>query len=108
MLKNIFALIDTVLMADYWKIDRKLMEHISAVARINLTEKEKELYAKQLSEVLEAFKQIDGIESKSKPAFHSVPVENVWREDHAEKTDWDPLGNAKHKEKGYFKGPRIV
>lgn len=95
-------------MVDYWKIDRKLLEHISAVARLNLSEKEKELYVKQLSDVLGAFKQIDGIETNTNPAFHSVPVENVWREDEAKPTDWDPLGNAKYKEKGYFKGPRIV
>ena len=95
-------------MADYWKIDKKLMDRICAVARLNLTKAEKEMYAKQLSEVLEAFKQIDSIESKEKPAFHSVPVENIWREDVVKKTDWEPLGNSKHKENGYFKGPRIV
>ena len=49
-----------------------------------------------------------GIESKESPAFHSVSVENVWRDDVAKKTDWEPLGNAKQKENGYFKGPRIV
>ena len=95
-------------MADYWKIDKKLMDRICAVARLTLTEGEKEMYTKQLSDVLDAFKQIDGIESKENPAFHSVPVENVWREDAVRKTEWDPLGNSKHKEKGYFKGPRIV
>jgi aspartyl-tRNA(Asn)/glutamyl-tRNA(Gln) amidotransferase subunit C len=94
--------------ADYWKIDKKLMDRICAVARLTLTEKEKEMYAKQLSDVLDAFKQIDGIETKDSPAFHSVPVENIWREDVTKKTEWDPLGNSKHKEKGYFKGPRIV
>jgi len=95
-------------MADYWKLDKKLIEHISAVARLNLTDAEKELYIKQLSEVLEHFKQIDGIETKDAPAFHSVPVENIWREDKSLPTKWEPLGNSKHKEKGYFKGPRIV
>ena len=95
-------------MADYWKIDKKLIEHISAVARLNLTESEKELYLKQLSDVLDAFKQIDSIETNEAPAFHSVPVENIWREDKVKSTAWEPLGNAKHKEKGYFKGPRIV
>ncbi len=95
-------------MADYWKIDKKLIDRICAVARLTLTEKEKEMYVKQLQDVLEAFKQIDGIESKESPAFHSVSVENVWRDDVAKKTDWEPLGNAKQKENGYFKGPRIV
>ena len=95
-------------MVDYWKIDKKLMEHIASIARLSLTEKEKEFYTKQLSEVLGAFKEIDKADAKSSPAFHPVPIEDVWREDKVAKTSWDPLGNAKHKEKGYFQGPRIV
>lgn len=96
------------MMVDYWKIDRKLVEHIAAIARLSLTEREKELYTKQLSEVLDAFKRIDAIDTKLGPAFHSVLVEDVWRDDRVAKTKWDPLGNAKHRQKGYFKGPRIV
>jgi aspartyl-tRNA(Asn)/glutamyl-tRNA(Gln) amidotransferase subunit C len=95
-------------MVDYWKIDKKLIERIEHVARIKLTDREKEMYAKQLSDVLAAFKQIDGIETSDSPAFHPITVENVWREDKANPTEWDPLGNSKHKEQGYFKGPRIV
>lgn len=95
-------------MVDYWKIDKKLIEHIASIARLSLTEKEKELYIKQLSEVLDAFKQIDHVDTNLSPAFHPVPVEDVWREDKVAKARWNPLGNARHKEKGYFKGPRIV
>lgn len=95
-------------MANYWKIDKKLIEHICALAKLTPTEKEKELYLKQISEVLDAFKVLKDIDAEGEHAFHPTKIENVWRDDKVLKTKWDPLGNSKNKENGYFKGPKIV
>lgn len=96
-------------MQEYWKIDKKLLERVAKVARLSLKEEEKEKFVKQLANILEAFKEIDKVDTaKTKPSFHPQDIKNVWREDEAKKWEWDALGNTELKEKRYFKGPRIV
>ncbi len=95
--------------SDYWKIDEKLVKHIAKIARINLTEKEIEKFSKQLKNILQAFKEIDEVNTSGiEPSFHPQELKNVWREDKAKSWKWEPLDNTKHKEKKYFKGPKIV
>jgi len=94
---------------NYWKIDRKLVEHVSKVARLELSKEEKTKFTKQLEDILEAFKKIDRIDTKDvRPSFHPQEIKNVFREDQVKKWEWEPLKNTKLKEKGYFKGPKIV
>jgi aspartyl-tRNA(Asn)/glutamyl-tRNA(Gln) amidotransferase subunit C len=94
---------------EYWKINKALLEHVSKIARLELTEEEKEKFLKQLEDILEAFKKIDEVDTtKVKPSFHPIEIKNVMREDEVKVWKWDPLANTKHKEKNYFKGPRIV
>jgi len=89
-------------------LDEKLMEHLCELTCLKLSSDEKDRYLKQLQEVLAAFAVIQEADVSEDPSFHSVTVENVWREDKVKKTRWDPLGNSKSTERGYFKGPSIV
>ncbi|MDE1865377.1 MAG: Asp-tRNA(Asn)/Glu-tRNA(Gln) amidotransferase subunit GatC [Candidatus Micrarchaeota archaeon] len=84
------------------------MEHICMLAKLNLTEQEKESYARELSDVLEAFKVLDSIDAKDEPAFHPIEIKDRLREDEVRRTKWNPLGNAKSVDKKYFTGPKIV
>lgn len=94
---------------DYWKIDKDLVNRISRNARLRLSEEEIEKFAKQLEDVLGAFKSLDEVNTeKIKASFHPQEISDVYREDKAGKFDWEPLTNTKHKEKKYFKGPRII
>jgi len=96
-------------MADYWKIDKELVNRVSSNARLKLSEEEMEKFTKQLEDILEAFKSLDEVDTdKVKPSFHPQEISDVYREDKAEKFDWDSLANTRHKEKKYFKGPRIT
>ncbi|MDE1833353.1 MAG: Asp-tRNA(Asn)/Glu-tRNA(Gln) amidotransferase subunit GatC [Candidatus Micrarchaeota archaeon] len=95
-------------MQDYSKIDRKLIDHVCQIARLELDDSERESYIRELGEVLAAFKVMDELQLEDEPAFHPIKVENVWREDEARATEWDPLGNSRHKEGRFFKGPKIV
>ena len=96
-------------MAGLWEIDRKLLEHLAEVSRLELTEEELERFTDQLRVILDAFREIDSVETDGvEPSFHPSELKNVWRDDVAEPWDWDPLGNARHKEGWYFKGPRIT
>ena len=93
----------------YWKIDKELVEHVVKIARLSLTEDEIKKFTKQLEDILKAFKEIDKIDTEDvKPSFHPQEIKNVWREDKPKKWKWKPLENTKHKEDGYFKGPRAV
>lgn len=96
-------------MPDYWKIDGELVERLCKISKIEIGERDRERYMKQLAGVLDTFKMIDEISvDGEEPAFHPVKVENAWREDKPNGTDWNPTGNAKSTENGYFKGPKIV
>jgi len=96
-------------MAGHLEIDRRLLEHLAEASRLELTEEELERFTDQLRVILEAFREIDRVETDGvEPSFHPSELKNVWREDVAEPWDWDPLGNSQHKEGRYFKGPRIT
>ncbi len=96
-------------MVDYWKIDKKLINHICEIARLDLSEDEKEKYLNQLADILQVFKEIDEVDTEGvEPSFHPLKIKNVWKKDETKKTEWNPLENTSHKEEKYFKGPRIV
>lgn len=96
-------------MTDYWKIDKELVKRVADNARLRLTEDELENFTQQLKDVVNAFKSLDEVDTDEiKPSFHPQEISDVYREDKVEKFDWEPLANTKHKEKKYFKGPRVV
>ena len=95
-------------MADQLAIDRELLERVARVARLELTDEELEKFTDQLRVILEAFKELDEVDTDGvEPSFHPQELKNVLREDEAKPWDWDPLSNTGHREGRNFKGPRI-
>ena len=93
------------------KISLELLERICSNARLSLSKEEKERFVSELEEVLEAFSKIDEVDvEKVKLTLQPVEVKNVLREDKVEKdfSQEEALSLTKHKEKGFFKGPKIV
>ncbi len=94
------------------EMDQKTIEKVAKTARLNLTEAEAKKYAKDLGEILDAFKTLDKASTKGvKPTFQPVEVKNVLREDKIEEglKQGEALANSKkNKEQGFFKGPRAV
>ena len=65
-------------------IKKKEVEHIAKLARLGLTEKEREKMQKELSSVLDYIEKLKEVDiSKVKPTSHSIKVENVIRNDEA-------------------------
>ncbi len=63
-------------------ISKKEIKHIAKLARLGLSEKEMGKMEKELSSILEYFEKLKEVDvSKVEPTFHSVPIENVMRED---------------------------
>ncbi len=92
-------------------IDKKIVEHVAKIARLDLTDEEKERFTKELSAVVDSFAKIKEADTEGvEPTFQPVPISNVMRDDAEEKclSQAEALANAEHKENGCFKGPRIV
>jgi aspartyl-tRNA(Asn)/glutamyl-tRNA(Gln) amidotransferase subunit C len=92
-----------------WKIDKKLVDRVAKVSRVNLSDKEVEKFSKQFDDILKACKELDEVDTSDvEPSFHPVELKNVMRDDKSKPWKWDPLSNTEYKERKYFKGPRIV
>jgi len=93
------------------KINKELIEHVAEVARLKLTDKEKEKFSKELKEIIDVFSKIDKVDTKNvETSLQPVDLKNMLREDKEEKsfTRDEVLSLTEHKKDGYFKGPKAV
>jgi aspartyl-tRNA(Asn)/glutamyl-tRNA(Gln) amidotransferase subunit C len=92
-------------------ITEKDVEHIGSLACIDMTDEERELFAKQFNSILDYFKELDAVNTENvEPTYHVIGLTNVFREDVASEslTQEEVLANAPKHDKGFIKGPRIV
>ncbi len=93
------------------KIDKETIKQVAKNARLNLTGNEIEKFTKECSDILEAFSKVQSVDTKNtEPAFHPIEIKNHLREDIIgdSLSQDDALKNAKHQERGYFKGPKAL
>lgn len=63
-------------------LTKKEIEHIALLARLGLTEEEKEKYTKQLSSILDYVEQLKEVDTEGvEPAAQVTGLENVMRDD---------------------------
>lgn len=95
-------------MANTGEID---IEYVARLARIELTEAEKEMYSKQLGQILGYFKKLSEIDvSNVEPSAHAHAIYNVWRGDvegEAMSVE-DALMNAPAKRDNQIVVPKVV
>ncbi len=92
-------------------ITKSDVEHVALLARLELSEEEKELYTKQLSDILEHAQTLNQLDTGDiPPTAHVLPLQNVFREDKVgDHLDPDKaLSNAPDKEGSFFRVPKIV
>jgi aspartyl-tRNA(Asn)/glutamyl-tRNA(Gln) amidotransferase subunit C len=93
------------------KIDRKEVEHVAELARLQFDDAQLEVFAHQLNTILEYFDKLQAVDiSNIEPTSHAVAIKNVFRDDAAEGfSDKDLLlKTAPSKEKECFKVPKII
>ncbi len=93
------------------KIDRELIEKVAKISRLNLKDEEKEQFIKDFKDIIDTLSKLNKINTDNvELSVQPVRVENVFREDNIEKSldEKEIFLNAKHKEKGFFKGPKIL
>ena len=92
-------------------ISEKEVEHIAWLARIELSQKEKDVFTRQFNEILDYFQKIAEADTEEvPPTYHVLDMINVFREDAVSPSlsKEAALKNAPKKEKRFIKAPRIV
>lgn len=88
----------------------KDVEHVAKLARLELTEEEKEKFTTQLGAVLEYVNQMNEVDTSDvEPMAHAIDFSNVMREDKVvyEQTKDELMKNAPYEENGFFRVPKI-
>src|SRR5205823_9174885 len=85
--------------------------YVAQLARMNLSPAEKELFQRQLSDVLHYIEKLREVDvTQVEAATHAIPVFNVFRED--KPRDWfsaeEALANAPRKSNNLFNVPKVV
>ncbi len=95
-------------------ITKKDLEHIGWLARIELSEEDKEKYTPKLNSVLDYFEELDEVDTEGvEPTYHVLPLSNVFREDEPavptkSLSREEAISNAPKKQDGFFKAPRMM
>ena len=88
------------------KLTSAEVEHVASLARLRLTDDEKELYREQLSAILEYAETLNSVDTSAVPPTAGVlPLTNVMRPDEVEASlpVEDILANATRHEAGQFR-----
>ena len=89
-------------------LTRKLVLELAKAARLTLSDMETEKYTQQLSVILDAFRELDEVNTEGvEPSYHPIKMSDSLREDKPKEWQWDPLANVKDKEDEYIRGPKI-
>lgn len=92
-------------------IDRATVDHVARLARLDLSEEERERMTTELGNILEHAAKIQALDlDEVEPTSHAIPIRNVMRPDEAvpSLTQEEALSGAPEVEDGRFKVPRIL
>lgn len=93
------------------KISKEQVEHVAKLARLNLTEEEKERLTGEMENIIAFADKLNELDTTGvEPTAHVIPIQNVFRDDVVEPSyDREKiLANAPSQEGGCFKVPKIV
>ncbi|MDQ3620614.1 MAG: Asp-tRNA(Asn)/Glu-tRNA(Gln) amidotransferase subunit GatC [Actinomycetota bacterium] len=92
-------------------IDRPAVDHVARLARLDLSEEERERMSVELAQILGHAEAIQELELDDiEPTAHALPLRNVMRADEVRPslTQDEALANAPQAEGGRFRVPRII
>ena len=93
------------------KISPQTVTLVAKVAHLHLSDEEVARFSRDLTNILAAFKDLDKAPTgRVEPSFQPLPVKDVFRDDEIEKSTARDvaMANTPHKEKGFFKGPKVI
>ena len=93
------------------EISKEQVEHVAKLARLEVSENEKAMFARQLSAILTYMDQLKEVDTEGvEPTATVLPTENVFREDEVKPslTQERALANAPDQADGFFRVPKIL
>lgn len=93
------------------KLSKEEVEHVAWLARLELTQEEKEELTHHLNQLMVHFEKLRELDTTDiEPTSHSILVQNVFRDDIARASLLieEALSNAPEAEDGYFVVPQVV
>jgi aspartyl-tRNA(Asn)/glutamyl-tRNA(Gln) amidotransferase subunit C len=93
------------------KISRQEVEHVAKLARLELSDQEKEKLTDQLSNILTYVEKLNELDTKGiEPTSHVLDIRNVMRDDAVRPglSQERALANAPEKAAGHYKVPKII
>jgi aspartyl-tRNA(Asn)/glutamyl-tRNA(Gln) amidotransferase subunit C len=93
------------------RISKEEIEHIASLARLYLSEEEKDLFGSQLSSVLDYMEKLNELDTKDiEPTSHVLPLSNVMRDDIPSPSipKEDALLNAPDRTNKFYRVPKII
>jgi len=87
------------------------IEKVARLARLRLSEEEKETFGRQLEQILGHMEQLNRLDTSGvEPTSHAIPVSNAFREDETKPSypKEDVMKIAPSEEEGFFRVPRII
>jgi aspartyl-tRNA(Asn)/glutamyl-tRNA(Gln) amidotransferase subunit C len=95
------------------KITKKDVEYVAKLARLELTEDEKDKFTTQLEAILEYVDKLNKLDTSGVAATkHALTIENAWREDimvsSSEETRERLLNNAPEREDNFYKVKKVI
>lgn len=92
-------------------LDRSAVDHVARLARLDLTDEERDRMQKELTGILEHAEKIQSLDLEGvPPTSHALPLSNVMRADEVRPSlaPEEALANAPASEDGRFRVPRII
>ena len=93
------------------QITDETIEYVGILAKLELSDEEKEQAKQDMSNMLEYVSKLNELDTDSvEPMSHAFPVSNVFREDVVTNGDGskETLSNAPEKKDGGFKVPKTI
>ena len=93
------------------KVDRKEVEYVAMLARIELSEDEKARYSEQLSTILDFFDRLKEVDTENvQPTSHVLDLVNAYRPDEVRPSLGVEavLQNAPDRANRFFRVPKIL
>lgn len=87
------------------------VEHVAKLARLDITDEEKQQFTEQLNAILKYASKLNELDTTNvEPTSHVLPLANVMREDET-KPSWpleQVMANAPDEQDGQFKVPAVL
>ncbi|MFQ5586191.1 MAG: Asp-tRNA(Asn)/Glu-tRNA(Gln) amidotransferase subunit GatC [Thermodesulfobacteriota bacterium] len=92
-------------------ITKKDVAKVAALARLELTKEEEDLYTEQIGRILAYVEQLGEVDTEGvEPTTYTVPMRRVFREDEVRPSlpHDDALRNAPEEGRGCFRVPKVI